>query len=153
MRQQISIDNLCNYIEIFDNEIWVPVKDYETEYFASSGGRIFSTRQTKVLKPFVTNSGRGEFPKDDHLNVTLRKNYKVKPRKVHAIIAETFLEKPQTTEKLVVHHINLNPQDNNAENLVYLTHKEHRQLHSQLNRFDKNLVLLKETTEKFEKLL
>ena len=141
MKQDIDIETLNVYVKNLEGEFWLPLKDYETRYFVSNFGRIFSTKRMKILKPFITNSGQGKYPKDDHLNVELCNGHSCELRKLHIIIAETFLEKPCTTEKICIHHINSNPQDNRVANLIYVRRSKHIRLHRLLNKFKRDLVL------------
>lgn len=67
---------------------------------------------------------------------------------VHRIVAYYFCNPPaEVNERWVckgyeVHHKNKNPYDNRAENLVYLTHEEHKKLHNNNRKHSKG-----ETTE------
>ncbi|MBE7504296.1 MAG: HNH endonuclease [Verrucomicrobiales bacterium] len=45
-------------------------------------------------------------------------------RLAHRVIAETFLDKPQTDRGLVVNHINKNRADNRVCNLEWVTRSE-----------------------------
>jgi len=47
-----------------------------------------------------------------------------KMTQLHRVVAEHFVEKPQSTEKLVVNHINLDKLDNRAENLEWITYAQ-----------------------------
>ena len=47
--------------------------------------------------------------------------------KVHRLIAMVFIPNPDN--KSDVHHINFDKLDNRVENLIWLTHSEHQQLH------------------------
>ena len=139
-RQQITIENLKDYITFLDGECWSSVKGYENRYFISNRGRLFGTRKRKLLVPFYANNGNGKYPEDKHLNITLCRDYKIDYRKIHTLVAEAFLVKPNTNEKLVVHHVDCNPHNNDIRNLMWLPVKKHLQIHSLLRKFNKNLV-------------
>lgn len=49
--------------------------------------------------------------------------------RVHRIIAEAYSYKPESNDKLSVHHVDENKLNNNAENLVWITQAKHIQLH------------------------
>lgn len=65
--------------------------------------------------------------KDEHMHVT----YQGKIYRVHVLVAEVFLNKnkPIDGKTFAVHHIDENPENNNIENLVILTHSKHAALH------------------------
>lgn len=48
----------------------------------------------------------------------------VKTRKVHQLVAESFLNHTKCGYNLVVNHINLNPQDNCVDNLEIVTQRD-----------------------------
>lgn len=94
-------------------EIWKPVPGYEGLYEASTLGNVRGLKHKKNLKPSASRK---------RLGVNLCKGTTVRYRRVHLIIAETFLGKaPIGCE---VNHKNLNPADNRIENLEYITPEE-----------------------------
>lgn len=109
-----------------DNEIWKPVVGYEGLYEVSnlgnvrtcnrrvmySDGRVFNYKSV-VMKPTIN---RG------YVYVNLLKEHKPYPKKVHRLVAESFIDNP--LGKPCVDHINANKQDNRAENLRWVTHSE-----------------------------
>ncbi len=85
----------------------------ETEYLVSSHGRVFSSKSGKILTPHVT-SGYYEvciYGKDG------RKN-----RRIHRLVAETFLENPK--RKRCVNHKDGNKLNNDLSNLEWVSLKE-----------------------------
>lgn len=104
-------------------EIWKPIREYESEYAISNKGRIkslsFRNNQTtkqreKIMKPFDNGSG--------YLVISLKKGGKVKNKYIHRLVAEAFLE--NYLPGMVVNHIDYNKRNNCVENLEWCTQKE-----------------------------
>lgn len=113
------------------NEIWKDVTGYEGYYLVSNLGRVKSVRRKiqmngsnqfgkcfstkdiseKILKPCECNG---------YYCVSLWKNHKMKLVRIHRLVAEAFLGKSELT----VNHIDGNKQNNNVNNLEYLTSAE-----------------------------
>lgn len=84
-------------------EIWKDIKGYEGKYKVSNFGRIKSLRKNKVLKQTINK-------RDGYLYVGICKDGKRKNRKVHRLIAETFMSNPKN--KPTVNHIDGNKFNN-----------------------------------------
>lgn len=104
---------------------WYPVKNYEGFYEISLNGDVRSVEREDfwgrshgglVLKQAIGTSG--------YLQVQLSKRGKVKPMRVHKLMAETFLGHIPCGSKLVINHINHNKLDNRIENLEEVTTRE-----------------------------
>ena len=88
----------------------------DTEYFVSKDGEVYRyNRKRKLIKD-----------KDGYLQVNLWVNGKGYGKKVHRLVAETFIPNPE--KKLQVNHINGIKTDNRIENLEWVTASEN-QLH------------------------
>ena len=108
-------------------EIWKDIEGYEGLYQVSNLGNVKSLRKRidkgkchryfdeKILKPIETNRG--------YLRVKLCKNRKIKKTRVHRLVAEAFIKRPE----LEVNHIDGNKKNNKAENLEWVTQKENKQ--------------------------
>ena len=99
-------------------EIWKDIKDYEGIYQVSNLGNIKSlnnnkTKKEKILKLVKCNG---------YLRVNLYKNNSHKNYAVHRLVAEAFI--PNPNNKPFIDHINTIKDDNRAENLRWVTHKE-----------------------------
>lgn len=108
-------------------EVWKIIKGYENYYEVSNQGRIRS-----LDREIIYSDGRKCFIKGrimklnrvpkGYLQVNLTKNGKYKTFKVHYLVAINFVE--GYFEGAEVDHINTIRDDNKAENLRWVTHKE-----------------------------
>jgi len=90
-------------------EIWKEYP-YDKRYKVSSKGR-FKGLKGQILKQYIDKSG---YPMT-HLG-----KYKMRS---HLFIAETFLGHVRCGHKVVVDHIDNNPQNNRVDNLQLVTHR------------------------------
>ena len=99
------------------------IEDYYG-YFADEDGKIYSSRtrggyvdknKLTELKQEITNNG--------YRRVTFCLNNQTKRLFVHRIMAFTFLEKPDTSKK-IVRHLDGDKANNRADNLAWGTHRE-----------------------------
>ena len=97
-------------------EEWKSIPNYEEFYEISSLGRVKNKLTQKVLKQSIDNNG--------YLVLNLRKDYIKKTKRVHQLVAITFLNHKPCGMKLVIDHINNNRSDNRLENLQIVTQKE-----------------------------
>jgi hypothetical protein len=96
------------------NEEWKWVKEYEWYYYVSNHGRIKIRKTNKILK-LATD-------KDGYIKCHLYKRGVRKSFRVHRLVAETFLDKPEGCTE--VDHIDNNRANNHATNLRWCTHDE-----------------------------
>lgn len=112
------------------DEIWKDIYGYERYYKISNYGRvkslvrdiyrrngIFSRHKPENIKSPVKNA-------DGYLSVKLCKDGKNKTICIHILVANAFLEKPNSICALEVNHIDTNRENNCVENLEWCTHKE-----------------------------
>ena len=96
------------------NEVWKPIKKYEGFYEVSNKGRVRSVErldargQHREGKVISANSIQ---------QVSLCKDGKRKNFLVHKLVADAFLEAPQSDEKLI--HVDGNPENNCVENIKW----------------------------------
>lgn len=108
-------------------EIWIPIKGFEGKYEISNMGRVKSLPR-KWVAGNHTEQSHGEIiltppHTDKYLRVILYDgNGKRYRKKIHKMVAEAFLEKPE--EDRVIDHINGIKTDNRATNLRWVTHYE-----------------------------
>lgn len=96
-------------------EIWKDIKGYEGLYQAGTLGNIKSLRKNIVMNSYGDGNG--------YLRLTLYdKNKNQVSKKVHRLIAETFIDNPEV--KPCTNHKNGNRSDNRVENLEWFTYSE-----------------------------
>lgn len=91
-----------------NNEEWRDIKGFEGLYVVSTLGRVFSIKR----KIFLSNSY-----KNDYHSVSLVKDGKIYYRKVHRLVAETFIPNPNNLP--FVNHKDENKNNNNVDNLEW----------------------------------
>ena len=94
-------------------EIWKPIKNYETFYEVSNIGNIRNIKTNKLLKPSLNHKG--------YYKVCLCNSKEQKNILVHRLVAENFLD---SIKKEQVNHKNGIKTDNRVENLEWVTCKE-----------------------------
>lgn len=112
-------------------EIWKDVINYEGLYQVSNLGRVKSLERIDALNRIVKEKIRKQrVGTTGYYVLDLSKDGKLKPRKVHQLVVESFLNhKPDGTQKLVVNHINRIRTDNRLENLEIVTQRENSSYH------------------------
>lgn len=96
---------------------------YEGYYVTIDGKKIASFRKLGMgLSHEFQRFLKYKLDKDGYYEVTLNINKKTYYKKVHQIVAETFLGKPKNLS-LVIDHKNSNRTDNHYKNLHYVTVK------------------------------
>ena len=96
-------------------EIWCPIKGYESMYEVSDQGRVKSIGYGKerILKPRRDGGG--------YLFVTLYKNREHKMCKVHRLVAKTFIPNPDNLPE--VNHKDEDKTNNKVSNLEFCDRK------------------------------
>lgn len=104
--------------------MWKNIVNFEN-YLISDKGEIKSIKTGKIMKPWLNKEG--------YLTITLKNIYgKRKTFKVHRLVARTFIPNPDN--KITVHHIDKNKQNNKINNLEWRTHKEQRAIHFKIKK-------------------
>ena len=96
-------------------EIWCPIKGYESLYEVSDQGRVKSIGYGKerILKPGRIKTG--------YLRVNLCKNGEMKNWLVHRLVAKTFIPNPDNLQE--VNHKDENKENNSVQNLEWCDRK------------------------------
>lgn len=85
----------------------------EDSRFEISKDGIIRNAKTKAIKSqYVSSTG--------YYMITISKNNKSKPYRVHRLLANNFIENPENLKE--VNHIDGNKLNNNLENLEWVTH-------------------------------
>lgn len=98
-------------------ELWKDIIDFDG-YQVSSYGRVMSYKQCKsgkILKNRINDRG--------YSLVSLRKNGKKYFKSVHRLVLENF-NPVENMSQLEVNHKDENKQNNNLDNLEWMTHKQ-----------------------------
>ena len=98
-------------------EEWRPIKDFEDRYLISNYGQV------KVIKTNQIRKTR-TFTNTPYVGIALWDGNKYHNKLIHILVAEAFLEKPDSNIELEVDHIDCNPKNNQVDNLQWITHKE-----------------------------
>lgn len=102
-------------LNMVDNEQrYRPVVGFENEYLVSGDGEIYSLRSGRTLKNQPDQLG--------YLRVVLSKDSKAYTKKVHRLVAESFLEPEE--DKNEVNHIDGDKTNNRVSNLEWSTRSD-----------------------------
>ena len=102
-------------------EEWKDVKEFDS-YMISNKGRILiknyrGTKHKRILKPY------GVGPERNYQQIELTDNNGNRSKQlIHRLVAEAFIPNPQGKKE--IDHIDTNPDNNNVENLRWVTHEE-----------------------------
>jgi hypothetical protein len=96
------------------------LKGYEGCYEISNLGRVKSLKRKGVPKDIFKSTCTN--PNHGYIDIQLRLNNKVSTKKLHRLVAQTFLKNP--LDLPVVNHKDGNKINNVLDNLEWCTHKE-----------------------------
>lgn len=119
----------------YKDEVWKGIEGYEGLYQVSNFGRVKSLERVIIRKngkPLCVKEKLLKARKhtDGHLFISLYKNGMGKNYKIHFLVAEAFI--PNTENKPICHHIDKNKENNVVENLIWVTQKQHKELHPEI---------------------
>lgn len=126
------------------NEIFRPIATYEALYQVSNLGRVkrsYKNGKTKILNHFLNTNG--------YHRVDLCKNGERKTMQVHRLVALVFLPNPDN--KTEVDHIDLNKNNNQADNLRWATQSENNKNRKSFSNTGKKFISeMKNGSKRFE---
>ena len=102
-------------MDMTEEEIWCPIKGYESLYEVSDQGRVKSLKfgKERILKPVRKLNG--------YLQIGLWKNGENKTYSIHRLVAKTFIPNPDNLPE--VNHKDENKTNNKSENLEWCDQK------------------------------
>jgi hypothetical protein len=101
--------------ESMPNEIWKPLYNTHELIYISNHGRIKNIQNGNIFKQHTNENG--------YVQICLNyKPYFVKKKRVHKMVALTFLEKPEGKD--IINHLNGIKTDNHVDNLEWTTRSE-----------------------------
>lgn len=95
-------------------EIWVTIKDFP-DYEISSWGRI-RNKKGEILTPYKNHKG--------YLKIGLRQDGADHKKRIHRLVAETFLPNPNNLPE--VNHKDGNKENNSFTNLEWVSGEQNR---------------------------
>ncbi len=112
-----------------NKEIWKDVIGYEGYYQVSNCGLVKSmerviVRKNGALLPIKEKILKQAVGKRGYELVVLQKNGSGKTKKIHQLVAESFLNHTPCGLKLVVDHIDEDKLNNNSWNLQIISHRD-----------------------------
>lgn len=119
--KQFCIDN----IKDLQNEVWKEIRDTNGYYYVSSCGRVKSYHGYEAII-LETNKNKGGYDRVDIIVDGIRQT-----KLVSHLVAYAFLPMPQKPF-MELHHKDLNRNNNNANNLQWLSKLDHIKLHKEI---------------------
>lgn len=132
----ININNV--FTLSFEGEEWKQIPDFPN-YLISNTGRLYSGRFNRVIHGELTPKGYRLF------ELYSDKYPKGKKFRACRLVARAFCK--GYAPNMEVHHCNFNRLDDNAYNLMWVTHEQHVAIHDALKRYNKYLLFLIATAE------
>ena len=116
-------------IEILKGEVWKEIEETNGLYFISNKGRVKSYQgyNAILLKPFKTRGG--------YCRVDIVQYGKRVSKLVHRLTAAAFLPLPKSID-YQLHHKDFDVDNNSADNLEWLSCKEHSKKHTERSKED-----------------
>lgn len=117
---------IWNNQECEQPEVWREIKGTKGLYYISNYGRVLSINNysMRILQQTPDRSG--------YLTITTSVDGATCGYRIHQLVADYFLFKPEKAS--VIHHLDGDKWNNSADNLVWLTTRQHGTAHTILNK-------------------
>lgn len=122
-------DNVWGEINSSKDECFYPLFGYDNVYFISNKAKVINTTNGRVLTPQPHIDIKGK--ETGYLTITLMQVGKAKTIFLHKLVAMTQVD--NALKKTEIHHIDCNPSNNKASNLLPVYKYQHDELHRLLN--------------------
>lgn len=99
--------------------IFREIPDFNGRYLISKCAKVFDRNTSRYIKPHLSG-----VPRRNYHQVSLYCNGKKFTKRVHSLMAVTFLNHSYGDRMLVVDHIDNDPLNNKLENLQVITMRE-----------------------------
>ena len=140
----MSNKNISFYTKAQQFLLTIPLQPEETvkeitkynadeRYFISNYGYVYSLCRNVPIKLKTQYDQKGYA----YISISYR-GKKVNIR-IHKLVAEYFVYNDNPQKKTEIHHIDLNKSNNHSSNLIYLTPEEHRKIHTELRKKNKDV--------------
>lgn len=127
-------------IDFISGELWAVIPNY-SNYLISNYGRIYSflNKAIKCKKKSLRKKHKRRKTKKLYLMTRLIDDNGVLSNSIyiHRLVALVFCPNSDPEHKTEVHHIDVNSLNNKANNLVWLTPEEHKEIHKKLRKVQK----------------
>lgn len=141
--QKFSVNRLCIAAfghpyykfnaDVLEGEVFKTIEGTNEEYLVSNYGRIASLKgkNTQIMLNYIQNKG--------YCYIKIKQNGYRRNLSIARLVAKAFVEIPKgyTIDELQIHHKDLNRLNNRSDNLIWLTPKQHHQIHDEIKRQQK----------------
>ena len=105
-------------------ELYMDVFGLEDKYcfLISNPNIVWSKARRSFVKPTKTKTG--------HLWFNVRTHGKSKMEYIHIMVWESYNQKKYNGKKINIHHISFNKEQNQIENLMCISSKDHHSFHN-----------------------
>jgi len=101
------------------NDKFKEIEGFNGRYLISKDALVYDSKLNRVIKPHLSG-----VPRRNYHQVTLYLDGKKFTKRVHSLMAMTFLNHTYGDRKIVVDHIDNNPLNNTLKNLQVISMKE-----------------------------
>ena len=103
-------------------EYWGEIPNFDGRYLISVNGELLDTKSDRIIKPHMSGVPRRNYPQVTLYKVGVDKSTK-HTKRVHSLMAVTFLGHKYGDRKIVIDHIDNDPLNNKLSNLQVISMK------------------------------